>query len=321
MRESSAMHRSSRSRLTSCSMDWRARAARSMSGCRTAIASPRCRPVSPSSAATDSVPIAAMANEAERRYGVQFHPEVTHTKQGAEILRRFVVDVCGCQTLWTAGQHHRRRRRARARAGRQRQGAARAFRRRRFVGRRGAAREGNRRSADVRLRRHRSAALARRRSGHGDDGRAHGRQRDPRGRSGSLLRRARRASTIRKRSARSSAALFIEIFDEEAHKIEGVKWLAQGTIYPDVIESAGAKTGKAHVIKSHHNVGGLPEDMNLKLDRAVARIVQGRGAPHRRRTRPCRARWSIAIRSRGPVSACACSARSSASTSRFCRGR
>ncbi|HEV7491911.1 MAG TPA: glutamine-hydrolyzing GMP synthase, partial [Rhodanobacteraceae bacterium] len=58
---------------------------------------------------------------------------------------------------------------------------------------------------------------------------------------------------------------FIEVFDEEAHKIEGVKWLAQGTIYPDVIESAGAGTGKAHVIKSHHNVGGLPEEMNLKL--------------------------------------------------------
>jgi len=58
---------------------------------------------------------------------------------------------------------------------------------------------------------------------------------------------------------------FIEVFDEEAHKLQGVKWLAQGTIYPDVIESAGAKTGKAHVIKSHHNVGGLPEEMNLKL--------------------------------------------------------
>jgi GMP synthase (glutamine-hydrolysing) len=58
---------------------------------------------------------------------------------------------------------------------------------------------------------------------------------------------------------------FIEVFDEEAHKLESIEWLAQGTIYPDVIESAGASTGKAHVIKSHHNVGGLPEDMRMSL--------------------------------------------------------
>jgi GMP synthase (glutamine-hydrolysing) B subunit len=72
-------------------------------------------------------------------------------------------------------------------------------------------------------------------------------------------------SPTRRRSARSSGEDFIEVFDEEAHKITGVQFLAQGTIYPDVIESAGGSTGKAHVIKSHHNVGGLPEHMRLKL--------------------------------------------------------
>src|SRR5690606_7200002 len=59
--------------------------------------------------------------------------------------------------------------------------------------------------------------------------------------------------------------LFIEVFEEEAKRLDGVKWLAQGTIYPDVIESAGAATGKAELIKSHHNVGGLPERMHLEL--------------------------------------------------------
>jgi GMP synthase (glutamine-hydrolysing) len=59
--------------------------------------------------------------------------------------------------------------------------------------------------------------------------------------------------------------VFIEVFEDEANKIKNAKWLAQGTIYPDVIESAAARTNKAHVIKSHHNVGGLPEHMKLKL--------------------------------------------------------
>jgi GMP synthase (glutamine-hydrolysing) len=68
--------------------------------------------------------------------------------------------------------------------------------------------------------------------------------------------------------------LFIEVFDEEAAKHTDIRWLAQGTIYPDVIESAGSKTGKAHVIKSHHNVGGLPEHMKLKLVEPVRELFK-----------------------------------------------
>jgi GMP synthase (glutamine-hydrolysing) len=67
------------------------------------------------------------------------------------------------------------------------------------------------------------------------------------------------------RKRKTIGRLFVEVFEEESLKVEGVKWLAQGTIYPDVIESAGSRTGKAHVIKSHHNVGGLPERMHLSL--------------------------------------------------------
>jgi hypothetical protein len=76
---------------------------------------------------------------------------------------------------------------------------------------------------------------------------------------------ALRGETDPERKRKIIGRLFIEVFEEQAHKLQGVRWLAQGTIYPDVIESAGTRTGKAHVIKSHHNVGGLPEQMKLKL--------------------------------------------------------
>ena len=106
-----------------------------------------------------------------RWYGVQFHPEVTHTQHGAEILRRFVVDICGCATLWTSANiidDAVARIRAQVGADHVLLGLV---RRRRFVGRRRAAQARDRRPADLRVRRYRPAALARRRSGHGDDGR------------------------------------------------------------------------------------------------------------------------------------------------------
>ena len=77
--------------------------------------------------------------------------------------------------------------------------------------------------------------------------------------------KALKGETDPERKRKIIGRLFVEVFEEEAAKLKDIRWLAQGTIYPDVIESAGAKTGKAHVIKSHHNVGGLPEKMNLKL--------------------------------------------------------
>jgi GMP synthase (glutamine-hydrolysing) len=214
--------------------------------------------------ATDSVPIAAIANDAERRYGVQFHPEVTHTKQGTEMLRRFVVDVCGCATLWTAGRIiDDAVARVRADVGSDRV----------LLGLSG--------GVDSSV----VAALLEKAIGDQltcvfvDTGLLRWREGDQ---VMATMAEHMGVNVVRVNAAdRFYDALagvdepeakrkiigrtFIEVFDEEARKLDGVKWLAQGTIYPDVIESAGSKTGKAHVIKSHHNVGGLPAEMNLKL--------------------------------------------------------
>jgi GMP synthase (glutamine-hydrolysing) len=213
---------------------------------------------------TDSVPIAAIANEDERRYGVQFHPEVTHTKQGTEMLRRFVVDVCGCATLWTAGRIiDDAVARVRAEVGSDRV----------LLGLSG--------GVDSSV----VAALLEKAIGNQltcvfvDTGLLRWHEGDQ---VMATMAEHMGVNVIRVNAAdRFYDALagvgepeakrkiigrtFIEVFDEEARKLDGVKWLAQGTIYPDVIESAGSKTGKAHVIKSHHNVGGLPAEMNLKL--------------------------------------------------------
>ncbi|HEY6943149.1 glutamine-hydrolyzing GMP synthase [Dokdonella sp.] len=215
-------------------------------------------------AKTDRIPVAAMANEAKRWYGVQFHPEVTHTKQGSALLKRFVADICGCETLWTAANIIEDQvARVRAQVGDDRV----------LLGLSG--------GVDSSV----VAALLHRAIGDRltcvfvDTGLLRWQEGDQ------VM--ATMAEHMGVRVVRVNAAdrffaalagvedpeakrkiigrLFIEVFDEESHKLDGVKWLAQGTIYPDVIESAGSKTGKAHVIKSHHNVGGLPEQMKLGL--------------------------------------------------------
>ncbi|MGO4549860.1 glutamine-hydrolyzing GMP synthase [Lysobacter sp. 2RAF19] len=215
-------------------------------------------------ARTDRIPVAAMADESRRWYGVQFHPEVTHTRQGQALLRRFVVDICGCDTLWTAANIiDDLVARVRAQMGSEEV----------ILGLSG--------GVDSSV----VAALLHRAIGDQltcvfvDTGLLRFEEGDQ---VMAMFAEHMGVKVIRVDAAPRYFAklegvgdpeakrkiignLFVDIFDEESTKLANAKWLAQGTIYPDVIESAGSKTGKAHVIKSHHNVGGLPEHMKLGL--------------------------------------------------------
>ncbi|WP_374355617.1 glutamine-hydrolyzing GMP synthase [Chitinimonas sp.] len=215
-------------------------------------------------AETPSCPIAAMADETRHFYAVQFHPEVTHTKKGTEILHRFVLHVAGAQPSWTMPNYiDEAVKKIREQVGDEEV----------ILGLSG--------GVDSSV----AAALIHRAIGdkltcvfvdHG-------------------LLRLNEGEMVMDMFARNlgvkvihvdaSAEFmghlagvtdpeakrkiigreFVEVFQRESAKLPNAKWLAQGTIYPDVIESAGSKTKKAHTIKSHHNVGGLPETLNLKL--------------------------------------------------------
>jgi len=215
-------------------------------------------------AATADVPIAAMADDQRRFYGLQFHPEVTHTKHGGAILRRFAVEVCGCQTLWTMRNVAED---AVARA-RQAVGTDQVL-----LGLSGGVDSSVVAAllhqaigaqltcifVDTGLLRWQEAEQVMQLFA----GQMHLKvvKVDARERFYGALAGLSDPEAKRKAIGR----VFIEVFEAEAKHYGDARWLAQGTIYPDVIESAAARTGKAHVIKSHHNVGGLPEHMKLKL--------------------------------------------------------
>ncbi len=215
-------------------------------------------------ASTASIPFAAMADERRRYYGVQFHPEVTHTTQGTRLLERFVREISGCDALWSTGniiEDAIERVRAQVGNGRVLLGLS-----------------GGVDSSVVAALLHRAIGdqlvcvfvdHGLLRLGEGDQVMATFAEHlgvrvirvDAEARFLAALAGVADPEAKRKIIGRT----FVELFDEEAQRLSGVGFLAQGTIYPDVIESAGARTGKAHVIKSHHNVGGLPEKMHLKL--------------------------------------------------------
>jgi GMP synthase (glutamine-hydrolysing) len=215
-------------------------------------------------ASNASTPIAGMMHEAKKFYGVQFHPEVTHTKQGFNILKQFVNKICECKPSWTMPNYIET-----------------AIKHIQDTVKDDEVILGLSGGVDSSV----AAALIHKAIGNKltcvfvDNG----------------LLRLNEATQVMKtfqdnlgvkvihvdasnkflsdlkgvtypeQKRKIIGREFVEVFQNEAKKLPNAKWLAQGTIYPDVIESASAKTKKAHTIKSHHNVGGLPETLNLKL--------------------------------------------------------
>nr|WP_314486135.1 glutamine-hydrolyzing GMP synthase [uncultured Kingella sp.] len=213
---------------------------------------------------TPSCPVAIMENSAKRFYGIQFHPEVTHTKQGRALINRFVLDICAANPSWTMPNYiDEAVVKICEQVGNDEV----------ILGLSG--------GVDSSV----AAALIHRAIG--DQLTCvfvdHGLLRLDEGKNvmqmfaqnlgvkvvhvdaSEQFMTKLAGVTDPEQKRKIIGAEFIEVFDTEEKKLTQAKWLAQGTIYPDVIESAGAKTKKAHAIKSHHNVGGLPENMKLKL--------------------------------------------------------
>jgi len=215
-------------------------------------------------ASTPSCPIAAMGCEAKGFYGLQFHPEVTHTLQGKRILEHFLFELCACEALWTPAKIvDDAIARVRAQVGQDKV----------LLGLSG--------GVDSSV----VAALLHQAIGDQltcvfvDNGLLRKHEGDQ---VMEMFARNMGVKVIRvdvedqfldklkgvddpEAKRKIIGNTFIDVFDDQATQLKDVNWLAQGTIYPDVIESAASKTGKAHVIKSHHNVGGLPETMKMQL--------------------------------------------------------
>ena len=215
-------------------------------------------------ASTDSCPIAGMYNAEKNYYGVQFHPEVTHTLQGERLLGHFIHDICACESLWTPAKIIEDQiARVRAQVGD----------RKVLLGLSGGVD-----SSVVAALLHKAIGdqltcvfvdngLLRKNEGNAvmDMFADNMGVRVIRADAEDLFLGKLKGISDPEQKRKVIGNTFIEVFDEEATKIKDVDFLAQGTIYPDVIESAASKTGKAHVIKSHHNVGGLPDDMKMEL--------------------------------------------------------
>jgi len=213
---------------------------------------------------TPSAPIAGMGDDERRYYGLQFHPEVTHTAQGRRILERFVLDICGCENGWTtAAIIDDQVARVREQVGDDTV----------LLGLSGGVDSSvvaallHEAIGDQLLCIFVDTGLLRYQEG--DQVMAtfaeHLGVRVERVNARDQFMNALAGVSDPEEKRKIIGREFIRVFEAAAKSHQEAKWLAQGTIYPDVIESAGAATGKAKVIKSHHNVGGLPEDMNLKL--------------------------------------------------------
>ncbi|MBS3803384.1 MAG: glutamine-hydrolyzing GMP synthase [Oleiphilaceae bacterium] len=215
-------------------------------------------------ASSESAPIAAMQDLSRKLFAVQFHPEVTHTLQGKRMLEHFVVNICGCEALWTPAKIVEDAiQKIRDQVGGDKV----------LLGLSG--------GVDSSV----TAALLHKAIGDQltcvfvDNGLLRLNEGDQvmdmfaRNMGVKVIRCASEDLFLSRLEGVSDPEqkrkiignTFIEVFDEEAINIRDVNWLAQGTIYPDVIESAASKNGKSHTIKSHHNVGGLPETMKMKL--------------------------------------------------------